>query len=108
MTKHYNRSLVTDEEEFFEKVSSRYFKSSKDIHDEENEVAVHLLCERKAQIDDGKPSHVGFCILAWSKLLFLRFVKFVNYSFYYIRFMYFIYEHFEEGSFQPVYADTDR
>lgn len=73
MTKHFNRSLVTDEDILVEKIQNRYFKSSKAILDEENEVACHLLCERKEKIKDDKPAHIGFCILAWSKLLFLRF-----------------------------------
>ena len=73
MTKHFNRSLVTDEDILVEKIQSRYFKSSKAIVDEENEVTCHLLSERKEKIKDDKPAHIGFCILAWSKLLFLRF-----------------------------------
>ena len=76
MTKHFNRSLVIDEDTLVEKIQGRYFKSSKTILDEENEVTCHLLCERKKTIKDNKPAHIGFCILAWSKLLFLRFKKF--------------------------------
>ena len=72
VTKHLNRSLVTDEDVLVEKVQSRYFKDSKQIMNEENIVAGHLLSERKTKIDDDKPCHIGFSILAWSKLLFLR------------------------------------
>ena len=72
VTKHLNRSLVTDEDILVEKVQSRYFKDSKQIMNEENVVAGHLLSERKTKIDDDKPCHIGFSILAWSKLLFLR------------------------------------
>ena len=72
MTKHFNRSLVIDEDVLLEKIQSRYFKSNKDIVDEENETVCNLVSERKQKIKDDKPAHIGFCILAWSKLSFLR------------------------------------
>ena len=72
MTKHLNHSLITDEDELIEKVQNRYFKETNQILDEDNQVACHLLKERKSKIEDNKPVHIGFCILAWSKLLFLR------------------------------------
>ena len=73
VTKHLNRSIVTDEDILAEKCQSRYFKQSQQIMNEENIVAGHLLSERKTKIDDDKPCQIGFSILAWSKLLFLRY-----------------------------------
>ena len=58
MTKHFNRSLVTDEDILVEKIQNRYFKSSKAILDEENEVACHLLCERKEKIKDDSSADI--------------------------------------------------
>lgn len=78
VTKHLKNSLITDEDILVEKAHSRYFKESCQILDEENLVAGHLLKERKSEIKDDKPAHIGFCILAWSKLLFLRFVQHKN------------------------------
>ena len=72
MTKHNNRKLVTDEDELFELCQSRFFKSNQEIFNEENDITGHIVTERKAEIADDKPAHVGFAILAWSKLLFLR------------------------------------
>ena len=72
MTKHHKRKLVTNEEELFESAQSRYFKDSQEILDEENDITGHILTERKPEITDDRPAHVGFAILAWSKLLFLR------------------------------------
>ena len=79
VTKHLKNSLITDEEILVEKARSRYFKESNQILDEANQVAGHLLKERKSEIYDDKPAHIGFCILAWSKLLFLRFVPLKKY-----------------------------
>ena len=72
VTRHLNRSLVTEEETLAEKVQGRYFKEVQQVMNEENIVAGHILSERKAKIEDDKPVHIGFSILAWSKLLFLR------------------------------------
>ena len=87
MTKHFNRSLVIDEDVLVEKVQSRYFKNNKNIVDEEDETVCHLVSERKSKINDDKPAHIGFCILAWSKLSFLRSeiikltLTYINYNF---------------------------
>ena len=78
MTKHFKRSIITDEDKLVEAIQSRFYKDSKHIIDEENEVVCHMVSERKAEISDNRPAHVGFCILAWSKLLFLRFVYLVK------------------------------
>ena len=109
VTRHLNRSLVTDEEILAEKVQGRYFKEVKQVLNEENVVAGHILSERKSKIDDDKPVHIGFSILAWSKLLFLRFLFcYIRYFENNYRFMTFLYQHLEEGSFKTAYADTDR
>lgn len=81
VTRHLNRSLLTDEEIVAEKVQGRYFKEIKEVLNEENIVAGHILSERKSKIDDDKPVHIGFSILAWSKLLFLRYFLFYHSSF---------------------------
>ena len=69
-----NHCLITDEDHLVQKVQSRYYKESHEIMDEEKNVAGYLLKERKMEINDDKPVHIGFSILAWSKLLFLRLV----------------------------------
>ena len=52
-----------------QKVQSRYYKESHEIMDEEKNVAGYLLKERKMEINDDKPVHIGFSILAWSKFV---------------------------------------
>ena len=72
MTKHLNRSIVTDEDILAEKCQSRYFKQSQQIMNEENIVAGHLLSERKTKIDeshkDGINTSLRLCIAEFNQL----------------------------------------
>ena len=48
------------------------FISDVDLEDEFNEVMATEVNMHKSTVHDGKPVHVGFAILQWSKVLFLE------------------------------------
>ena len=67
-----NDFVLTGNDEIEKHFLSRYTKSFHQVHGEDGDIACYTLTQRKKNVKDQKPVHVGCTILQWSKLLFLR------------------------------------
>ena len=92
--KHTNTHIFTEDKDLEKRQKKPFYRTTKEVYDENDQLACYIVKMDKKNIKDSKPVHIGVSILQWSKVLF-------------IKFMYWLEEHLEEGAFKTCYADTD-
>ena len=78
--KHLVTKLVTEDKDLERYRKNPFYRTRKDVHDENDKLACYLVKMDKKKITDSKPVHIGVAILQWSKVLFIRYVLYYRLS----------------------------